>query len=78
MSKSETLAIQLKKDVVNMLNRAQASHTGGCLSCLDIVSVLYQEILNIKPNKPKSPNRDRFILSKGHTGAVVFATLANK
>ncbi|HIC77372.1 MAG TPA: transketolase, partial [Candidatus Dadabacteria bacterium] len=48
MSKSQTLAIQLKKDVVNMLNRAQASHTGGCLSCLDIVSVLYQEILNIK------------------------------
>jgi len=78
MSKSETLAIQLRKDLLKMLNRANASHTGGCLSCLDMVSVLYQEILRIKPNKPKAANRDRFILSKGHTGAVVFATLANK
>ena len=78
MYKSKTLAIQLKKDLVSMLNRANASHTGGCLSCLDIVSVLYQKILRIKPNKPKSANRDRFILSKGHTGAIIFAVLANK
>ena len=78
MTNSKELATQIRKDVFSMLNKGQASHVGGCLSCLDIVSVLYQEILNIKPNKPKSPNRDRFILSKGHTGAVVFATLANK
>ena len=78
MSKSEMLAIQLKKDLLNMLHRANASHVGGCLSSLDIVSVLYEGVLRIKPSRPRASNRDRFILSKGHTGAVVFATLANK
>ena len=78
MANSKELATKIKKDVFGMLNKAQASHIGGCLSSLDIVSVLYEEILRINPNKPKAANRDRFILSKGHAGAVVFATLANK
>ena len=78
MTNSKELATQIRKDVFSMLNKGQASHVGGCLSCLDIVSVLYQEILNIKPNKPKSPNRDRLILSSGHNGPTVFSALANK
>ena len=78
MANSKGLAAKIKKDVFSMLNKAQASHIGGCLSSLDIVSVLYEEILRIKPSKPKAANRDRFILSPGHNGPNVLSALANK
>ena len=78
MANSKGLAAKIKKDVFSMLNKAQASHIGGCLSSLDIVSVLYEEILRIKPSTPKAANRDRFILSPGHNGPTVLSALANK
>ena len=68
----------LLKDVVRMTNVSQTSHVGGCLSCLDIINVLFTDILRINSKKPKSKNRDRFILSKGHTSAVIYSALANK
>ncbi len=77
-SKSEKLALNLKKDIVQMIFNAKSSHLGGALSCLDILSVLYSGILKINPKKPKDKRRDFFILSKGHVAAVVYATLANK
>ena len=48
------------------LNGAKSSHLGGGLSIVDITATLYSEILNIYKNEPENPNRDRFILSKGH------------
>ena len=53
-----------------------SSHIGSCLSIADILAVLYGTILHVDPTQPKHPGRDRFILSKGHAGAAVYATLA--
>ena len=56
--------------------RGRSSHVGSALSCADIVAVLYDRILNVNPEDPQDPDRDRFILSKGHAGAAVYAALA--
>ena len=74
----KSIADVLKKDVIRMTNLSKTSHVGGCLSCIDIIDVLYSEIMNINSKNPKSERRDRFILSKGHTAAVVYSALANK
>tara|TARA_Y100001970_G_scaffold91163_1_gene114977 strand:+ start:7762 stop:8565 length:804 start_codon:yes stop_codon:yes gene_type:complete len=75
---SKSIANILMKDVIRMTNLSKTSHVGGCLSCLNIIDVLYTEIMNIDNKNPKSQKRDRFILSKGHTAAVVYSALANK
>ena len=77
ISKSQKLAKVLKKNIVEMIYNAQSSHLGGALSCLDILSVLYSDVLRINPKKPNDSKRDIFVLSKGHVAAVVYATLAN-
>ena len=59
-----------------MVHRARASHIGSCLSAADLLAVLYGEILRVDPKNPESPARDRFILSKGHAAAVLYAVLA--
>ncbi|MBI5301065.1 MAG: transketolase [Chloroflexi bacterium] len=59
-----------------MLNRAGLGHTGGDLSAADILTTLYFSILNIDPKAPAKPDRDRFILSKGHCAGVLYTTLA--
>ncbi|MEG0750719.1 MAG: transketolase [Oscillospiraceae bacterium] len=51
-------------------------HIGGCLSIIEILTVLYFEAMNIDPKEPKRENRDRFVLSKGHAGPALYATLA--
>ena len=75
---SKFFAKKLLEDVVRMTSEAKTSHVGGCLSCLDVVSVLFTKILNIDKKNPKSKKRDRFILSKGHTAAIIYSALANK
>ena len=62
--------------VLKMANRAGTSHVGSCLSCADILAVLYGEIMRYKPQDPDWEGRDRFILSKGHAGSALYATLA--
>lgn len=59
-----------------MVQHAHASHIGSILSIADIVAVLYTDILHIDPKKPDWPERDRFVLSKGHSGVAVYAALA--
>lgn len=59
-----------------MVHKAGASHIGSCLSMADMLAALYGGILNVDPAKPNWPDRDRFILSKGHGAAIVYATLA--
>jgi transketolase len=59
-----------------MVHRVRASHIGSCLSIADILAVLYGSVLQIDPGQPDAPQRDRFILSKGHAAAVLYATLA--
>ncbi len=76
MSDTESFALKLRQHVVKMTHSGQSSHVGAGLSMADIVAVLYGEVLNINPSDPQWPDRDRFILSKGHAGACVYAALA--
>ncbi len=75
--RADTLSIAVRRDVLNMVFRAKASHVGSCFSVVDIISVLYGEVMKLDPQDPAAAGRDRFILSKGHAAAAVYATLAN-
>src|SRR5882672_7504514 len=71
-------AAQLRGKVIEMSHKAQAAHLASSLSCADVLTAAYWHVLNIDPNKPTDPLRDRFILSKGHAAAALYATLATK
>ncbi len=73
---SEQLAWRIRRHGVEMTHISKGSHIAAILSVADIVAVLYNGILNVDPENPKMENRDRFILSKGHAGAAVYAALA--
>lgn len=76
-SKSEELAHKIRRSVVRMTHLGKSSHVGSALSMTDIIAVLYSEILDVDPNDTKKTDRDRFLLSKGHAGAAVYAALAH-
>ena len=71
-------ATNLRVNVLKMTSIGKSSHIGSALSIADIVTVLYNEILNVSPYNINSENRDRFILSKGHAGAALYSALAQK
>lgn len=73
---SETLAKKIRLHALEMTHLGKSSHIGSIFSITDILAVLYSGILNVDPKNPKLENRDRFILSKGHAGAGVYAALA--
>ena len=63
---------------VDAVHEAASGHPGGSLSCLDMLTALYFHEMNIDPEKPKDPERDRFVLSKGHCSPALYATLAQR
>lgn len=69
---------KIRKKVLKMIHKSQEAHIGSCLSCVDILTVLYFKILKIDSNNPLDDNRDRFILSKGHAAAALYAVLAQR
>lgn len=71
-------AVEVRKGVVTGVHSAKAGHPGGSLSAADIFTYLYFEEMNIDPADPKNPDRDRFVLSKGHTAPGYYAALANR
>jgi transketolase len=71
-----SLARKIRAHAVQMTNRGGSSHIGSVLSIADILAVLYGEVLDVTPSDPSRPDRDRFVLSKGHAGAGVYAALA--
>lgn len=73
---SEQLALKVRKDTIEMVHTAHASHIGAVLSVTDILAVLYADILKIDPHMPRMEERDRLVLSKGHAGAAIYAVLA--
>ena len=75
---SVELAKRLRRHVVDMANRGKSSHVGSSLSMCDIMGVLYADVLRVDPANPDDPDRDRFILSKGHAGACIYAALAER
>lgn len=71
-------ANQVRKGIVSSVHSAKAGHPGGSLSAADIYTFLYFEEMNVDPKNPKAPDRDRFVLSKGHTAPGYYAALANR
>lgn len=71
-------ANEVRKGIVSAVHSAKAGHPGGSLSAADIFTFLYFEEMNIDPKNPKMENRDRFVLSKGHTAPGLYSTLANR
>ncbi|NFG41661.1 transketolase [Clostridium botulinum] len=68
----------IRKDIVTMLTESASGHPGGSLSIADIMSVLFFNEMNIDPKNPKNPDRDRFVLSKGHAAPALYSALARK
>lgn len=73
---TKELAKRIRIHSLKMTSSGGSSHIGSALSIADILAVLYGGILQVDPQNPQKPDRDRFILSKGHAGAAVYATLA--
>lgn len=73
---SKQLAWKIRRHGVEMTHLSGGSHIGAVLSVADIIAVLYADVLNFDTNNPKAESRDRFILSKGHAGAAIYAALA--
>lgn len=74
----ENIAKQIRLDIIEEVYSAKSGHPGGALSAADILAVLYFHEMNINEKKPNMENRDRFVLSKGHASAALYATLANR
>ncbi|MGA3085381.1 MAG: transketolase [Thermodesulfobacteriota bacterium] len=74
----EQIAVALRRDSLRMIYQRQAGHPGGSLSAADIMAVLYFNTMRIDPQNPDWPDRDRFILSKGHASALLYSTLARR
>jgi len=72
------ISLDIRCDVLKSIGHLGVGHIGGCLSVVELLSVLYFEAMNIDPANPKKPGRDRFICSKGHAGPAVYAALANR
>jgi transketolase len=70
------LARRIRAHSLRMVHAARASHVGSCLSIAEILAVLYARTLRVDPARPSWPERDRFILSKGHAAAALYAVLA--
>lgn len=74
----ENIAKAIRGKLVEMSHRSGAAHLGSALSCVDILVAAYWGSMRIEPHKPDSPERDRFILSKGHAAMALYAALAYK
>lgn len=73
---SVELARRCRAHALRMTSRARSSHIGSCLSAMDILAVLYADFLNFRPEEPDWKERDRFVMSKGHAAAALYAILA--
>jgi len=77
--KLKKIANEIRKGIVSAVHAANSGHPGGSLSSADIMAFLYfEEMKGVDPADPKNPDRDRFVLSKGHAAPVLYSTLANR
>ena len=77
-SELEKMALEVRKGIVTAVHSAKAGHPGGSLSAAEIFTYLYFEEMNIDPADPEKEDRDRFVLSKGHTAPGLYSALANR
>lgn len=78
LSELKVFATEIRRETIRAIASFGSGHIGGSLSIADVLSVLYGDIMQIDPNNPNSPNRDWLVLSKGHCGPSLYATLALK
>ena len=71
-------SVTYRKNILKYIVGAAAGHTGGSLSCIDILNVLYNKVLNVNPTNFHTADRDRYIQSKGHCVEALFVVLADK
>jgi transketolase len=71
-------SVQYRKTILTIIHRANAGHTGGSLSCIDILNVLYNRVMNVSPENFDDPNRDRYVQSKGHSVEALYTVLADR
>ena len=74
----QKMANEVRKDIITEVHSAKSGHPGGSLSAADVFTYLYFEEMNIDPKDPKKADRDRFVLSKGHTAPGLYAALAER
>ena len=74
----QKIANEVRKGIVTAVHAAKAGHPGGSLSAADIFTYLYFEEMNVDPKDPKNPDRDRFVLSKGHTAPGLYSVMAQR
>ena len=74
----QKMANEVRKGIVTATHSAKSGHPGGSLSAADVFTYLYFEEMNIDPKDPKNPDRDRFVLSKGHTTPGYYSALAHR
>lgn len=74
----DTVAARIRSHVVDMCAGPEGGHLGGAFSCADVLAALYFSVLNVDPQRPDDPDRDRFLLSKGHAAVGLYATLAER
>lgn len=71
-------SIEYRKTILTIIHQAKAGHTGGSLSCVDILNVLYNHVMNVSLQNFDDPNRDRYVQSKGHSVEALYTVLADK
>lgn len=71
-------SIQYRRTILKIIKQAQSGHTGGSLSCVDILNVLYNSVMNVSPETFQNPDRDRLIMSKGHSVEALYTVLADR
>ena len=69
---------QIREDIIDMVYNAKSGHPGGSLSATDVIACLYFSVMNLDPSKPDWPDRDRFVLSKGHAAPALYSALARR
>ena len=74
----EALCHRFREELIDLLHEIQTGHPGGSLSACEIITVLYQDILNVDPQDPRRAGRDHFILSKGHAAPMLYLNLAER
>ena len=78
LQEMEHKSIAYRRTILKMIKNARAGHTGGSLSCIDLLNVLYNGVMNVSPENFHSPDRDRYIQSKGHSVEALYAVLAER
>jgi transketolase len=71
-------SVEYRRTILRIIKQAKAGHTGGSLSCIDIVNVLYNAVMNVSPETFTSPDRDRYVQSKGHSVEALYTVLADR